>query len=191
MTHLTYKTPQGQSQNLILHLSSPRPGNVPSETPPPGPPSSLDQQHRGKLQLLLLQNCNSFSCTQTSGIWAVHFNDMVCVCVCVCVLVTQLCPTLCDSMDYIARQAPLSMEFSRQEYWSGLPFPSPGDLPKQRWNPGLLHCRQILYRLSHQGSPMTCYLVVKTDWHFYHCSFMYAVFILPTKSKVFWWQRPL
>ena len=31
--------------------------------------------------------------------------------------------------DVLARQAPLSMEFSRQEYWSGLPFPSPGDLP--------------------------------------------------------------
>ena len=30
---------------------------------------------------------------------------------------------------YVAHQAPLSMEFSRQEYWSGLPFPSPGDLP--------------------------------------------------------------
>ena len=30
----------------------------------------------------------------------------------------------------VARQAPLSMGFSRQEYWSGLPFPSPGDLPK-------------------------------------------------------------
>ena len=29
----------------------------------------------------------------------------------------------------VAYQAPLSMEFSRQEYWSGLPFPSPGDLP--------------------------------------------------------------
>ena len=29
----------------------------------------------------------------------------------------------------VARQAPLSMEFSRQEYWSGLPFPPPGDLP--------------------------------------------------------------
>ena len=29
----------------------------------------------------------------------------------------------------VAHQAPLSMEFSRQEYWSGLPFPSPGDLP--------------------------------------------------------------
>ena len=29
----------------------------------------------------------------------------------------------------VARQAPLSVEFSRPEYWSGLPFPSPGDLP--------------------------------------------------------------
>ena len=32
-------------------------------------------------------------------------------------------------MNCIAYQAPLSMGFSRQEYWSGLPFPSPGDLP--------------------------------------------------------------
>ena len=39
--------------------------------------------------------------------------------------------TLCDPMT-IAQKVPLSMEFSRQEYWSGLPFPSPGDLP----NPG-------------------------------------------------------
>ena len=43
------------------------------------------------------------------------------------------CSTLCDSMDCIAHQAPLSMEFSRQEYWSGLPCPSRGDLP----NPGI------------------------------------------------------
>ena len=34
----------------------------------------------------------------------------------------------CDPMD-CSPQAPLSMAFSRQEYWSGLPFPSPGDLP--------------------------------------------------------------
>ena len=40
----------------------------------------------------------------------------------------ESCLTLCDPMD-IAHQAPLSMEFSRDEYWSGLPFPSPGDLP--------------------------------------------------------------
>ena len=32
-------------------------------------------------------------------------------------------------MDYIARQSLLSMGFSRQEYWSGLPYPPPGDLP--------------------------------------------------------------
>ena len=37
----------------------------------------------------------------------------------------------------VAHQAPLSMGFSRQEYWSGLPFPSPGDLPTQGLNPGL------------------------------------------------------
>ena len=49
-----------------------------------------------------------------------------------------------------------SMEFSRPEYWSGLPFPPPGDLP----NPGIEprfyvnpHCRGILYQLSHKGSP--------------------------------------
>ena len=39
--------------------------------------------------------------------------------------VAQSCPTLCDPMDCVAHQAPLSMEFSRQEYWSGLSFPSP------------------------------------------------------------------
>ena len=35
----------------------------------------------------------------------------------------------------LALQAPLSMEFSRQEYWSGLPFPSPGDLPDPGMKP--------------------------------------------------------
>ena len=50
----------------------------------------------------------------------------------------------------------LSLKFSRQEYWISQPFPSPGDpfssLPIQKLNPGLLHCRQIPYCLSHQGS---------------------------------------
>ena len=49
-------------------------------------------------------------------------------------------------------QAPLSMEFSRQEYWSGLSFPSRGIFPTQGLNPGLPHCNQILNRQSHQGS---------------------------------------
>ena len=42
------------------------------------------------------------------------------------------CLTLCDPIT-VACQAPLSMGFPKQEYWSGLPFPSPGDLP----NPGI------------------------------------------------------
>ena len=48
------------------------------------------------------------------------------------VLVTQLCPALCSPMT-IACQTPPSIGFFRQKYWSGLPFPSPGDLP----NPGI------------------------------------------------------
>ena len=45
--------------------------------------------------------------------------------------------TLCDPMDWEpgALQAPPSMKFSRQEYWSGLPFPSPGDLPDPEIKP--------------------------------------------------------
>ena len=43
-------------------------------------------------------------------------------------LVTKSCPTLAIPWT-VACQAPLSMGFSRQEYWSGLPFPSPGDRP--------------------------------------------------------------
>ena len=48
-------------------------------------------------------------------------------------LCAQSCPTPCNPMDYIGHQAPLSMEFARQEYWSGWPFPTLGDLP----NPGI------------------------------------------------------
>ena len=50
------------------------------------------------------------------------------------VLVTQLC--LFATPWAVAHQAPLSMEFSRQGYWSGLPFPSTGDLPDQGIEPG-------------------------------------------------------
>ena len=51
--------------------------------------------------------------------------------------VTQSCPTLCDPRT-VAYQAPQSMGFSRREYWSGLPFPSPGDLPNPEIEPGSL-----------------------------------------------------
>ena len=43
--------------------------------------------------------------------------------------------------------------FSRKEYWSGLPWTLQGIFPTQGSNPGLPHCRKILYHLSHQGSP--------------------------------------
>ena len=49
--------------------------------------------------------------------------------------VAQLCPTLCDPWT-VAYQAPPSVGFSRQEYWCGLPFPSPEDLPDPRIEPG-------------------------------------------------------
>ena len=68
-------------------------------------------------------------------------------------LVTQSYLTLWDPMD-CSLPGPLSMGFSRQEYWSGLPHSLlQGIFLTQRSNPGLLHCRQILSRLSHQGSP--------------------------------------
>ena len=48
--------------------------------------------------------------------------------------VTLSCPTVTPWA--VAYHAPLSMEFSRQEYWSGLPLPSPGDLPDPGIEPG-------------------------------------------------------
>ena len=46
----------------------------------------------------------------------------------------------------VACQAPLSMGFPRWGYWRGLPSPSPGESSPQGSNPGLPHCRRILYR---------------------------------------------
>ena len=54
----------------------------------------------------------------------------------------------------VAHQALLSVGFSRQEYWSGLPFPSPGDLCNLGLNLGLLHCRQMFYCLGHSKAPV-------------------------------------
>ena len=50
----------------------------------------------------------------------------MCVCVCVCVLSHV---RLCNPVDY-SRQAPLSMGFSKKEYWNGSPCPSLGNLPE-------------------------------------------------------------
>ena len=71
--------------------------------------------------------------------------------------VSQLCLTHYVTPWTVAHQAPLSMEFSRQEYWSELPVPSPGIFQTQRSSPCLLH---LLNRqadslpLSQLGSPL-------------------------------------
>ena len=52
----------------------------------------------------------------------------------------------------VARQAPLSMGFPRQEYWSGLPFPPPGMFPAQGLNPHFLHWQVGSLPPSHLGT---------------------------------------
>ena len=63
----------------------------------------------------------------------------------------QWCPIQCDPMDYIACQAPLSMEFSRQDYWNGFPCP-PGDLPNPGIGPRSPASQADFLLLSHQES---------------------------------------
>ena len=58
--------------------------------------------------------------------------------------------TLCNHMD---RQAPLSMEFSRQEHWNGLLFPSPGNLPDPRIKSASSALQADSLSLGHQASP--------------------------------------
>ena len=67
--------------------------------------------------------------------WTETVTHLKCDCVCVCMLSHVW---LFTTPWTVACQAPLSMEFSRQEYWSGLPFPSPGDLPDPEIEPASL-----------------------------------------------------
>ena len=77
-----------------------------------------------------------------------------------CGLVTKSCPVLATPWT-VGLHAPLwSMEFPKQKYWSGLPLPSPGDLPDPGIKPESLVSpafgRWILHLLSHQGSLVCC-----------------------------------
>ena len=73
-------------------------------------------------------------------------------------LVAKSCLTFCNFVDYspktIVHQAPLSIGFPRKEYWSGLPFPSPGIFLTQGLNPRLLHWQVDSLPLTHQGCPL-------------------------------------
>ena len=72
----------------------------------------------------------------------------VCVCVCMCVL---SCVQLFVTPWTIAHQDPLSMTFSRQEYWSGLPFPTPWDIP----DPGIEHMSPESLALQADSLPLS------------------------------------
>ena len=78
------------------------------------------------------------------------------ICMLACMLSRFSCVQFCATLWIVAHQAPLSMGFSRQEYWSGLPCPPPGDLP----DPGVKPMSPVSpalqadsLPLSHQGSP--------------------------------------
>ena len=77
--------------------------------------------------MLITTNINSYSITFVLFRWY----SFVCVyvCVCVCSVMSNFFATPWT----VVHQAPLSMGFPRPEYWSGLPFPPPGELP----NPGI------------------------------------------------------
>ena len=102
----------------------------------------------------------------------------------------ESCLTLCDPMD-CSCQAPLSMKLSREKHWNVLPFPSLGTFLTQGSNLGLLHCRQILYRLRHwePGS--------KTGQHVFMWFMMFVkirspgllhIFFLIFKIMQIWWH---
>ena len=68
-------------------------------------------------------------------------------------LIAQSCLTFCGPMDY-SDQAPLSMGFSRQEYWSGLPCPPAGVLPDPGIEPRSPTRQEIVYHLEPPGKPI-------------------------------------
>ena len=85
-----------------------------------------------------------------------HVRLRVCVCVCVCVCVrVYVSPDLTLQRHGLSCQAPLSMELSRQESWSGLPFLLQGIFSTQGSNPHLVHWQVHSLPLRHLGSPLS------------------------------------
>ena len=72
-----------------------------------------------------------------------------------CCLVAKSCPTLLQP-HAVAYQGPLSMGFSRQEYWSGLPFPSPGNLPDPGMESELPTLAYRFFTPESPGKPESC-----------------------------------
>ena len=72
-----------------------------------------------------------------------------------CVLTHLSCVRLFETLQTVALQASLSMGFSRQEYWSGLPVPSPEDLPEPGIEPQSPALQAYPLPFEIQGSPIT------------------------------------
>ena len=93
------------------------------------------------------------------------------ICMCVHAQVFQSCVTFFATLWTVACQAPLSMGFSRQEYWSGLPFLPPGDLPNlviELASPAL---RADSLLLSHRGSQYI-YIYIHTHTYIHICVYI-------------------
>ena len=93
--------------------------------------------------------------------------------------VVQSCLTLYNPLWTVAHWAPLSMGFSKQESWSGLPCPPPGDLPNPRIEPGssVLQCNSL--PLSHQGKPyIYIYIYIYTHTHTHIHTYIQLLFSL-------------
>ena len=80
----------------------------------------------------------------------------------VCAKALESCLTFFNPMDYSPPDSSIH-GFSRQEYWSGLPCPPPGFFPTQGSNPGLFHCRQILYHWATREVPPVPATVINSE----------------------------
>ena len=90
-----------------------------------------------------------------------HLLSVLFICICVCVCALKLCPTLCDLMNYSLPGSSVH-GISRQEYWSGLPFPPLGIFLIQGWNQCLLHLlhwQVDSLPLHHLGNPIYLYRI--------------------------------
>ena len=98
--------------------------------------------------------------------------------------VTQSCLTLATPYS-VARQTPLSLGFSRQEYWSGLPFPCPGDLPNPVIEPGspALQADSLLTELGEKP-----YLVRLGKLH--PCLNPTLLLCLCSRAARYGWEKP-
>ena len=162
-------------------------------------PQTASQGNLSSLAYLKLQLLTSFTGTHflfhISSNYCLHLKFYMGI----CTQSLQSCLPLCDPIG-CSCQTPLSMGFSRQKYWSGLPCPPQG----YSWSRDrtcivlcLLHCRLILYPLSHLGSIIFCkhlcmyfaYWMPSSICPQWGLAFMIWAHRAPFMTKTFAWQQ--